>query len=373
MVCTQFPPVVGGVANYVFNLSRTLVKKGHTVTVITRGSSTHGKIKQVEGIRVIHAPFLPIYPIHSSLFGASVNSILHSYEKDFDIIHAHSPLSPPLRTKLPIIVTMHTTGIEQVRYMEVTNAKSFLDTLFFKSFRLRVEKQTLKKANLVTSVSHKVAEELEQYYHVKKDSVVTIGNGVDTRHFFPPDSRSKKLNILYSGRLGYRKGLVDLVKSAELIIPKHPEVNFVFAGKGPFEHALKTLVESSGYKEHFQFLGFVESKELLQCYQSASMFVLPSHYEGLPTVLLEAMASGLPVIATDVGGVKDVVLHGKNGLIIPVKDSKAIAYAILRLLDEPELRLAMGKFARETIENHYDWSMIANSVVSCYQRLDVNK
>ena len=115
MVCSQFPPELGGVANYVYNLSKALLEKGHNITVITRGS-TVTREENVSGIRVIRAAFLPIYPVHTSVFGIAVNSLLHQYEQDFDVVHAHCPLSPVLNTKLPVIVTMHTTGIEQERF-----------------------------------------------------------------------------------------------------------------------------------------------------------------------------------------------------------------------------------------------------------------
>jgi glycosyltransferase involved in cell wall biosynthesis len=231
-----------------------------------------------------------------------------------------------------------------------------------------IEARTLHNANVITSVSNKVAKELQKYYRVDGDSVTIIGNGVDTRFYIPRKNKNgDRVYVLYSGRLGHRKGLFDLVKSATYICHEHPEVSFVVTGRGPLEGNLKKLVKKMKLSNRFSFVGFVDRKVLLNYYQNATVYVLPSHYEGFPTVILEAMACGIPVVTTSVGGIAETVVNGKNGFIVPMKNPKAIASAVLKLLENENLRIGMGKIARQTVEKFYSWDKIACKVLECYE------
>jgi glycosyltransferase involved in cell wall biosynthesis len=124
-----------------------------------------------------------------------------------------------------------------------------------------------------------------------------------------------------------------------------------------------------GLQKHILFLGHVTREKLVQLYQNATVHVVPSHYEGLPTVLLEAMSSGIPVVATNVGGNSEVISSGVNGLLIPPKSPENMAKAISRLLDEQALRERIGRAARKTIEEHYTWDKIAENVTESYEHM----
>ena len=174
---------------------------------------------------------------------------------------------------------------------------------------------------------------------------------------------------MYTGGLHTRKGLFDFVKCAQIVCKERSDVKFVICGRGAFLNRVQQYVQEMGLQKNVTLLGFVPKATLLKTYQNATLQVVPSHYEGLPTVLLEAMSCGLPVVATDIGGNNEVISSEVNGLLIPPKCPNEMAKAVLRLLDNPELRERLGNAARKTIENRYTWDKIADRIVSCYENL----
>ena len=231
-----------------------------------------------------------------------------------------------------------------------------------------IEMDLIERANTITTVAHSVAMELREYGLNSKD-VEVIGNGVDEKIFTPIKNKVDEKYILYSGRLDYRKGLFDLIESSKIICQVHPEISFVITGKGILIEKLKRRVNESGLKKNFNFVGFVSREKLIQLYQQATIYVLPSHYEGLPTVLLEAMACGCPIVATSVSGNLDVLTQGHDGILVPPKSPDKIAEAVLKLLDDEKMRNTLGINARNTIENRFTWSIISKKFLHFYNSL----
>lgn len=128
------------------------------------------------------------------------------------------------------------------------------------------------------------------------------------------------------------------------------------------------MINELGLKKNIYFAGFVDRSKLLEYYQNATIYVLPSYYEGLPTTLLEAMSCGIPSIATDVEGSSELISDGETGLLVPPRNPKRLAEAILRLLEAEELRQKLGDNARKHIVNNYDWEIITDSVEKVYEK-----
>jgi glycosyltransferase involved in cell wall biosynthesis len=221
---------------------------------------------------------------------------------------------------------------------------------------------------MITVVATSVAQELQEYPTQNK-KIIVVGNGINSNIFTPIEKKNKEKYILFTGRLSYRKGLFDLVECAKSICEKYPDISFVITGSGILSDKLRERIHELGIAKQFKFLGFVTREELITLYQNATLYVLPSHYEGLPTVLLEAMSCGLPVVATAVSGNLDVITHQKNGILIPPKEPKKLAEAISLLLDDEQLRKNLGINARKTIEEHYTWGMISNNFIKYYTSL----
>jgi len=362
---TPFPPREG-IGNYVYGLSTKLIEKGHKVTVITRGSWNKTQREVIDGIDVIKAPFIPIYPFYIHVHGMFVNKIFKSLESQIDVVHIHTPLSPLIQTSLPIVTTIHTSILTNIRSIEVADPRSMIERIMGRFVSYPIELKLLKRSDMITTVSHHVAQELREY-GVNPNEVTVIGNGVDETIFTPIKNKTEDRYILYTGRLGYRKGLFDLIDCGKYICEKYPDVTFVIPGKGALLGKLQKRVEEIDLQERFKFLGYVDRERLINLYQNATIHVIPSHYEGLPTVLLEAMACGLPVVATAVSGNLDVLSHGENGILISPKKPKEMADAVSMLLDDDEMRRILGKAARRTIEERYTWDRTCQKILKVYR------
>lgn len=361
---TPWPPEEG-IGNYVYNLSMKLTEKGHKITVITRGSSKTEK-QSTNGVEVIKAPFFPVYPFHVQVHGMFVNKIFASIESSFDILHIHTPLSPLIKTHLPIITTVHTPMLTDGRSIEKTNLRSGKLHAKFISYPLEIK--LFKRSDLITAVANSVAHELEEYGLNSKD-VIVVGNGVDESLFVPSQNQTKERYILYTGRLSYRKGLFDFIECGMILCSKYPDIKFKLTGKGPLKDKLMSIVAESGYEDRFEFLGHVNKSRLVELYQNATIYVLPSHYEGLPTTLLEAMSCGSPVVATAVSGTLDVIESGKNGILIPPKSPDKMSEAVSMLLNNEQMRKDLGTAARKRIEEKFTWTTIADKILECYKSI----
>jgi glycosyltransferase involved in cell wall biosynthesis len=369
MVVAEFPPDCGGIGYYVYNLSKKLVERGHSVTVITRGTWNKACIhKKIDGISIYKIRFIPIYPFHVRLHGVFLNTPFKLLEPNFDIIHLHSPLIPNIHTTLPTVLTEHGTVKSGIDNSKSTDLYSIISMLFSREL-ISMDTKTIKNSDKITAVSNSCAKELQEIYKIDR-KISVIGNGVDT-NFFVPEKRKdmKGAYIIYTGRLDSRKGLVDLIASSEYVCQEHTNIKFILTGKGPMKKYLERRINDLGLKKNFYFAGFVDRSTLLKYYQNAIIYVLPSYYEGLPTTLLEAMSCGIPSIATDVKGSSELIEDGENGLLVPPGDPKRLAEAILRLLDDEELRKKLGDNAREYVVGNYDWEIITNKVEEIYKSM----
>lgn len=369
IISVPFPPEEG-IGNYVSGLYTKLIEKGHKVTIITRGSSTRTQRKVINGIEVIYVRFIPLYPFYLDIHGLFLNKIFKSLESQIDIVHIHLPLVPFIKTSLPIITTIHTSVLCNIRSIEINDLRSMIEKYMGKFVSYPLELKLLRRSDIITTVANSVAQELREY-HIDPNEVTVIENGVDEKIFIPIKNKNKSKYILFVGRLSYRKGLLDLIECGRYVCMKYPDISFIIIGKGMLLDKLKKRVEEIGIQKNFNFLGFVNREELIQFYQNATIYVVPSHYEGLPTVLLEAMSCGLPVVATEVSGNLEVVLSGENGILIPPKSPKKMANAISMLLDEDNLRKELGKNARKTIEERYTWDIISEKFLNLYNSVKI--
>jgi glycosyltransferase involved in cell wall biosynthesis len=132
---------------------------------------------------------------------------------------------------------------------------------------------------------------------------------------------------------------------------------------------LQKIVKESGYEDRFEFLGHVDKSKLIELYQNATIFVVPSHYEGLPTTLLEAMSCGLPVVSTAVSGALDVIEPENNGILVPIKSPDKMAEGISKILDDEMLMSNLGIAARKTIEEKFTWDAVSDRILDCYKSI----
>jgi glycosyltransferase involved in cell wall biosynthesis len=226
------------------------------------------------------------------------------------------------------------------------------------------------------AVSHAVERQLNRQRHVSPLKTCTIQYGVDTKRFAPGKDRSlyKELNLSSKNiligtvaRLTEQKGHRYLIEAMPEVLRFFPDARFIFIGDGPLFAELDELARSRDVAKAVHFLGF--RTDISRLLQNLDLFVLPSLYEGLPNVVLEAMACGLPVVATAVDGTPEAVVHGKTGILVPSRQSKSLEDALISLLNKPGIMKQFGQAGRKRIENQFSLESQVAQFVTLYQSM----
>jgi glycosyltransferase involved in cell wall biosynthesis len=197
---------------------------------------------------------------------------------------------------------------------------------------------------------------------VPHNRIVTLHNGIDMHRFALAGPRLDGPAIVVA-RLCPDKDLATLFRAMAIVIQTAPGFRLEVAGDGPEKSALHQLTEQLNLANHVRFLGLV--RDVPAVMQQARMFVLSSITEGVPLTLLEAMASGLPCVSTNVGGIPEVLRDGVNGLLVPPRDPHALAMAMLRLHGDDEVARRLGTAGRRCVEDHFD----IRHMVARYERI----
>ncbi|MCW4044697.1 MAG: glycosyltransferase family 4 protein [Candidatus Bathyarchaeota archaeon] len=378
VVTHTFLPHVGGIERVVYEQGKRLLKKQFELMVLTSRMGT-AKQYHYDGIRVQCYSSLSVgfrlgipYPIPNLL---SYTTFLNSV-KSSDLIHAHGHpyLSSFMAARLakkyskPLVLTQHNTFIEY--------EDSFWDHVeWFNDFA--IGKQVLKQADKIIVVSNATLQYVSGL-GADPQKITLLHNGVDTDRFKPLANVKtvfrKKLGIPENAvvaitvrRLVYKNGVDTLMDSAEIAIKKNPKLVFLVVGKGPDFAEVKAKIEQLGIGGNFKLTGFVSDEDLPFYYNAADFFVLPSKSgEGLPLVALEAMACGLPVVATEVGGISDVITND-FGKLVPPDNPAALAGAVLEF-SQMDLSAFNGRL-RAAVEQKYSWDKNVEKLVEIYEEL----
>ena len=370
MVTPCYYPVKGGTETTVRNLAITLNKNGIKTDVMAfnidqnRKPRWQGKTEKIDGITVYRIPALRWLPIHSLRITAGVNFVpgrVIDRLKNYDIIHFHElDFSFPFFSfpiKKPKII--HSHGI-------------FYD--FFE--RHHISRFLLKHlAHLYIVISKKMKKEF-MALGISENKIVHLPNSVDTDLFAPKGQKEDNL-LLFVGRISGGKGLHILIKSLQhikerirLIVIGPPDQNVNY-----FQNILKMIEEENQRGEHeIKYLGAKDQNELVKWYQKASLFILPSFFEGFPVTILEALACETPVIATRVGGIPEIIKNNETGILISPNNPKSLAEAIQHLLENKDLRYKMGREGRKYVMKWHSIENVCKKLCAIYEQLiDANK
>jgi glycosyltransferase involved in cell wall biosynthesis len=237
------------------------------------------------------------------------------------------------------------------------------------------EGEAAKNATLTVTISKYSSKKIAQFYGVDKAKIRIVPNGVDTSKFKPSENgekikrqigADKKLCVLFVGRLIPRKGLTFLVEAATKIVKEYRQTLFLIVGDGPQKPHLRSYLEKRNLAGNFVFLGDVNESALPAVYNCADVFVLPSIQEGQGIALLEAQATAKPVVAFDVGGVREAVLDKETGLLMK-PDSSDLADAVMKLLGSLALRETMGSKGRKFVVDNFSWDICAQKMLNVYR------
>jgi len=339
----HFPPHLGGISSYTYLLSRELVNRGDKVCVLTY---PHENISDIEGIPVFTAPTVTIKGIRGFLFSISATFKLLSMIRKYkiDLIHAHYVMPPGL---IAVICSMFSET-----KTAITIHGSDIFVLARKPLLKSMIKFILKRSDYVFVVSDSLKENvLKLGIEGLEDKLSITYNSVDVERFRPDQISTFKKEIhinpqkpvvLFVGNLVWQKGVEYLIRAKEFL---NVDAEIVIVGDGPLLEELKGIVEFEKM-EGITFTGARNDIENIM--PSADVVVVPSVSESFGIVILEAMASGKPVVATKVGGIPEVV-NKKIGILVNPEDPVGLAEAINKILQDKELKENMGKNAREQV------------------------
>jgi sugar transferase (PEP-CTERM/EpsH1 system associated) len=242
---------------------------------------------------------------------------------------------------------------------------------------------TARLADRVIAVCEMARQAEIERARVSPDKVVTIHNGVDTREFVALDARAATRArrafgipagaplVGAAGRLHRQKGFADLITALAQVRERFPAVRLLLVGDGELRGDLEAHAQALGLSEVVVFAGL--RTDIPEILAGLDLFALPSLWEGLPNVVLEAMAAGLPVAATAVGGTPEIVVDGVTGILVPPQDPEVLAQAITRLLGDPGLRHRMGQAGQERVAQRFTVERMVEQTERLYERLLVEK
>ena len=381
----------GGQNVYVRQVGEALAKQGWQVDLFTRATSVEPKIVEhspnCRTIRLVAGPeeFVP----RQEIFGYRhdfVKAFLTFAEQqniDYSLVHTNYWISGwvglELKRKLalPMVHTYHSLGA--VKYKAVSTIPMIATT------RLEVEKNCLETADCTVATSPQEQEHMRSLVS-SKGNVQIVPCGTDIHRFGSVSQQDARVKlgidaeakvVFYIGRFDKRKGIETLVRAAYQSQWRSDERFQLIIGGGSRpgrsdgieRERIEGIVHDLGLAERTNFPGRIDDQDLPLYYAAADICVVPSHYEPFGLVAIEAMASGTPVVASDVGGLQFTVVDEETGLLAPPKDVPAFAQAIDRILSDPQWRKQLGKTARKRVEDKFSWQGVATQLSELYTSL----
>jgi len=358
LVCPYIYPASGGVAQHVQYLYHGLRQRGHDVRILT---ASHGPQRASEGdiIRLGVGVSVPINASVGTLtfsprYLTQIDDMLE--RERFDILHFHEPFVP----FLSLFLLRESTSVNIATFHAYAG---FSPSYEFGSRALRAYAARLHGRIAVSAAArHFIDRFFPGDYKV-------IPNGVDVARFAHavPIARWQDgtPNVLFVGRHEPRKGLLDLLKAHRILRKTGSNSRLLIVGSGPQEREARRYVATRGLQE-VEFLGRVTDAEKAQLFRTADVYASPATGgESFGIVLLEAMAAGTPIVASDIHGYKGVVRRGREGLLVPPREPRELAIAIDRLLREPALREQMGAAGQARAEE-FSWPRVTAKVEDYY-------
>jgi len=366
--CGQFAATQGGTERQARAVCGALAARGHRVEVLARklpgpeqvvpGVTVHAKIRAIDRGRLFGLTYA----------ASAVAQMVHETRRA-DVLQAHhlylDAVAALLAGRLwrrPVVAKMVGAGpggdLDRLR----RTAGGLLLLRFLHRLDAVIAPSPTCRAELLAA-------------GFPTERIHVIPNGVDTGLFRPdaaaiaprPVGQGQGPVVVFTGRLIEAKGLLDLLEAWPLVLQEHPTATLVLVGSGPLEGELRRHASQLALGQRMRLVGEVADVGLYL--RTADAFVLPSWAEGLSNALLEAMASGLPCVATDIGPNRDALTHGKDGLVIPPRDPRALADAVSLILGQPDLAVRLGRAARLRAEAEFSLESAVTHLEDLYSEL----
>ena len=360
--------------SYEYFLCRQLAKLGHEVVVYTSDKEGWQKMankkigvaaEECEGFtikRFYAGPEIGIMPLVPAL-------LLNLLKMKFDIIHSHdyyaassfySAIASRAK-RIPLVLTQHNDHLPP----------SFVNKFLYMFDSCTFGRCTLFQAKKIIALSRNIKSHL-MLMGTNESKIEVIPNGINTRWCSPHRKNLLETQwgiappvILFVGRLVEEKGIEYLLQAFSKVVTKIPEAKLVIVGRGPKEKELRSLTKKLGLYNVF-FLGAVENRLMPNIYVGCDVLVLPSIREPFGNVVIEAMATGKPVIGSYVGGIKDTIIHEVTGFHVPPRNSERISNFLVKLLSDASLRKKLGHNARKKAVADYNEKSVIRKIETIY-------
>ncbi|MDH2901157.1 MAG: glycosyltransferase family 4 protein [archaeon] len=381
MFTWEYPPrIIGGIARVVEGLSKALVKQGAEVHVITNEMPGSPAEQNDDGVFVHRveisspAPNFHSWVLLMNHYFAKRAGLLGREVGHFDIVHAHDWLVLPSTAEsknffgCTMISTLH--SLEYKRAGGVTSPEGRMIESF--------EWWLTYESSLVIVCSNAMKSDTKWKYKVPDQKIWVVPIGLDASKFLSAHpnkdqvrerfgiSRSDKL-VLFVGRLTHQKGCEYLIRSIPSLA-KYYNAKLVIVGDGYMRGELEYVAQTTGEGWRVRFTGFIPDTEVVDLMMSADVMVIPSVYEPFGVVALEAMAARVPIVASNVDGLAEIVKHEYNGILAYPKDPASISWGISRILSDPENTQRLVENGTKELSKQYTWDAVAALTLECYKK-----
>jgi glycosyltransferase involved in cell wall biosynthesis len=374
--------MIGGAERVLYEESTRLAMRGHTVKILTRKLPYHeSDVESINGVEEHRYSFQEkLFPFFFKSIFSDCRKTFRAVEESFpfDIINFHQPfsaigvLSLNGSRRVPCVYTCHSLSFEEYisRSSSPGNPIKWLLHHLQISARKSIEQTVLKKSDQIVVLSEYTSKKLQRTYGLAPSKVNVISGGVDLGRFKPSgdkalirarlDLPADKFIFFTVRNLVPRMGLENLISAFEIAQNGRKDLLLVIGGEGPLEPLLKDQVRRCGLEELVRFAGYIPDEDLPSYYQMADLFILPTtELEGFGLVTVEALASGLPVLGTPVGGTKEILAKLGSDHIFDDSGTQSIANGILNVLNgwakDRAIYKNISQVCRQVTEQHYSW------------------
>jgi glycosyltransferase involved in cell wall biosynthesis len=369
-----WPLLPGGAERVAFETSWRLASAGHDVAVLTLAFDRSVPLgDRTKGVLICRVPAIELTRLIGlqSALSTRVFGEAHRVINEFrpDVVHGHGLF---FVTTVAACLAAHVAGVPFVLSAHIgrLDALPVTQRMMARAFEVSIARFMACRARAIIAVSKAVEEHVRSLCGARvRDKVFVVPNGVDHEKFRPRERLPGETNftIAFVGRLVANKGPQFLIAAMPRVLAAFPRARAVIAGDGPLRKRLVDMSSRLRVCHAVEFLG--NRADVDEILRKSDVFVRPSLSEGLPLTVLEAMSCGLPVVATPIAGVPEVVKHGENGFLVPPSDPRALADAIISLFEDPVRAHDMGLRGRRMVEGHYSWDLTTEQTLRVYREI----
>lgn len=370
MIAIVYPQFygVGGIARYLDSFLSNL-PPGHPPIYLVTGDE-HQVARSYAGVEIIHIPFSSSR-FNLFIWGLRARKLLISLYDAGKIqwVNLHFPPLIPglfLPRHIPVVLTAHTTYLGMSgRFYEARHFKSQWSTtsLAIKSW---MERRIFGLTRKVITLTEQGRQEVLAYGF--KGPVTVIPNGADVKLFTHDEAVAKDIDVLFCGRIEFRKGSRGMAELCRQLIARKPDIRIAIVGYGDDDVWVKEAL--APYPKNILMTGKVPFAEMIGYYNRSRVYASTSYYEGLPGTCLEAMAMQLPAVVWDFLFYRGLAVEGETGVLVEPNDFDAMTDRVLGLLNDPQRAADMGKRGRALLERDYSWAKLARDVLAVFGKAE---